>query len=185
MTPIPPKPEGPDPREYLHHPRQAVKAKAKRILWEIVRSYTAVGAVRWLLLGVLMGVLSGLAAICFFYVLELLKHFWLTGLAGLSLPVPAGEALHRGEVADGIRRAWVVPILTTGVGLFTGYLVSRYIPESVDGGTDGTDATIKAFHQQGGVIRPRTPLIKGSTSVLTISAGGSAGSEGPVTRSSS
>jgi chloride channel protein, CIC family len=182
MTPIPPKPEGPDPREYLHHPRQALKAKTKRILWEIVRSYTAVGAVRWLLLGLLMGVLSGLAAICFFYVLDLLKHFWLTGLAGLSLPVPAGEALHGSEMAEGIRRAWVVPILTTGVGLFTGYLVSRYIPESVDGGTDGTDATIKAFHQQGGVIRPRTPLIKGSTSVLTISAGGSAGSEGPVTQ---
>lgn len=182
MTPTPPKPEGPDPREYLHHPCQALKAKAKRILWEIARSYTAVGAVRWLLLGVLMGVLSGIAAICFFQALELLKHFWLSGLAGLSLPVPAGETLHRVEVADGVRRAWVVPILTTGVGLFTGYLVSRYIPESVDGGTDGTDATIKAFHRQGGVIRPRTPLIKGSTSVLTIAAGGSAGSEGPVTQ---
>ncbi len=182
MTPIPPKPEGPEPREFLRHPRQALRAKIKQLLWEITRSYTTVGAVRWLLLGVLMGVISGLAAICFFYSLELLKHLWLAKLAGLSLPAPAGEALYGDGVVDGVGRAWVVPILTTSVGLFTGYLISRYIPESVDGATDGTDAMIRAFHQQGGVIRPRTPLIKGTTSVMTISAGGSAGSEGPVTQ---
>ncbi len=133
---------------------------------------------RWLLLGVVAGVFSGLLASVFYLGVEVLKHLWQTQWAGLVLPAPAGEQLLHSE--PGPYRPWIIPILTTAVGLITGFLVQRIIPESDGSGTDGTDSMIKAFHRQGGVIRPVTALIKAGTSILTIASGGSAGREGPI-----
>lgn len=180
QTPGPP-PEEPKTSEYLHHPKQAVITKLHRSWWHIVRTYATSGMVRWLIFGAAMGIVSGLASIVFFWGIEILKHLWLGQLAGLVLPAPAGESMYH-HLGHGVYRPWVVPALTTAVGLLTGYLVSKFIPESIHGGTDGTDSMIKAFHHQGGVIRPLVPIIKGFTSILTIASGGSAGREGPITQ---
>lgn len=148
----------------------------KNFLW----SYSRVSHVRGLILGIGVGAASGLAAVGFFIGIEALKHYLLAVLAGLELPAPAGEGMF--HAAAGAFRPWLVPLFLTGVGLLTGLLVSRFIPEAVRGGTDGTDAMINAFHNQGGIIRPRVPIIRGLTAILTISAGGSAGREGPISQ---
>jgi chloride channel protein, CIC family len=44
----------------------------------------------------------------------------------------------------------------------------------------GTDAAIEAFHEKGGRIRTRIPLIKLVASAITIGSGGGAGREGPT-----
>jgi len=147
---------------------------------DFLRTYRHVSSVRWLLLGVVVGVLSGLAAVLFFGAVELGKFVIQHKLAGLTLPAPAGEEIFHG--AAGELRPWVIPVATTLVGLITGWLVSRFIPDSVHSGTDGTDAMIKAFHHQGGVLKPKAWLIKGITSVGTIISGGSAGREGPISQ---
>ncbi len=150
-------------------------------LWhEALRTYRTISAARLLVLGVAVGILSGLAAIAFFFGVEALRHLFLNVLAGVDLPTPAGESLFHGE--PGPSRRWVIPVLTTAVGLFTGWLVVRFIPETRNSGTDGTDAMIKSFHQQSGVMRPMVPLIRCATSVLTIASGGSAGREGPISQ---
>lgn len=151
-------------------------------LWKsYLKSFSHIGHVRWLILGVVMGAISGLAAVGFFTGIEWLKTTLLHVHAGLSLPAPAGESLFE-HLAPGPHRPWLIPLYLAGVGLVTGLLVSRFIPESVHGGTDGTDAMINAFHNQAGVIRPRTFIIRGLTSILTIGAGGSAGREGPISQ---
>ena len=147
---------------------------------EFRHSYKYVSSVRWLVLGLVVGVLSGLAAALFFGAVELAKHLVLSQLAGLDLPGPAGEEII--VATPGLYRPWVVPVALCLVGLLTGWLVSRFIPDTVDSGTDGTDAMIKSFHRQGGVIRPRAWIIKGLMAVLTIGAGGSAGREGPISQ---
>lgn len=150
-----------------------------RIYWrKVVRKYRRIPAVRWLLLGIVAGVFSGLLASLFYLGVEVLKHLWQTEWAGLVLPSPAGEQLLHSE--PGPYRPWIIPILTTFVGLLTGFLVQRVIPESEGSGTDGTDSMIKAFHRQAGLIRPLVPIIKASTAILTIASGGSAGREGPI-----
>ncbi|MEW5773516.1 MAG: chloride channel protein [Thermodesulfobacteriota bacterium] len=148
----------------------------KNFLW----SYTRISHVRGLILGIGVGAASGLAASGFFIGIEALKHHLLITLAGLDIPAPAGEGMFHGLA--GPYRPWLVPLFLAGVGLVTGLLVSRFIPETVRGGTDGTDAMINAFHNQAGIIRPRVPLIRGLMAVLTISAGGSAGREGPISQ---
>ncbi len=147
---------------------------------EIARSYKNISSFRWLLLGVLVGLLSGVLAVAFFAAVEYGKFIFLSQLGGLSLPAPAGEEIFHGT--PGQLRPWVLPVSTMTVGLITGWLVNKYIPETISGGTDGTDATIKCFHQGAGIMRPIVPVIKGITSIFTIATGGSAGREGPITQ---
>jgi CIC family chloride channel protein len=137
-------------------------------------------SMRRLALGVAVGVPSGLAACLFYLAVEWGGSFLLRGLAGLDLPAPGGERLF--HTALGSWRPWLVPLFTAAAGLLTGFLVERFIPETIGGGTDGTDAMIKAFHRQDGVIRPRAFLIRGLTSILTLATGGSAGREGPISQ---
>jgi CIC family chloride channel protein len=152
-----------------------------RIFWRrLSRRYTRISLMRWLVLGVIAGLGSGTLAILFYLGLEHLRGFLQIDLAGMSLPHPAGESL--GEFLPGPYRPWLIPVFTTAVGIITGVLVTRLIPEAVDGVTDGTDAMIRAFHKKSGIIRPLVPIIKGATAIATIASGGSAGQEGPISQ---
>ncbi len=151
-------------------------------MWkDLARSYRKASHFRWLALGIVVGILSGIVAVLFFGAVELGKHIFMSQLAGLSLPAPEGEELFHGHAGEHLR-TWTIPICLTIVGLITGWLVNKYIPETISGGTDGTDATIKCFHQGSGLMKPIIPIIKGISSVFTISCGGSAGREGPITQ---
>jgi CIC family chloride channel protein len=147
---------------------------------DFVKSYRTVTSFRWLVIGVVIGTLSGLVAAGFFWLVESGKFLIQHQLAGIVSPDPAGEGLFEGPA--GVYRPWVIPAFTTGTALLTGWLVKTFIPESINGGTDGTDATINAFHNQGGIIKAKVATIKGLCSILTIASGGSAGREGPITQ---
>ncbi|MCK9240038.1 chloride channel protein [Desulfocurvus sp.] len=142
----------------------------------IIRS----ASMRWMGLAVLVGLVSGLCAVAFFTAVEYGQHLLLHSLAGQPMPAPAGESIF--HMPAGPPRPWLIPLLTTAVGLGTGWLVTRFIPETIGGGTDGTDAMIDSFHNKEGRIRPLAALIKGSTAILTIVSGGSAGREGPISQ---
>ncbi|SKA75036.1 chloride channel protein [Desulfobaculum bizertense] len=135
---------------------------------------------RWIGISLAVGVFSGLAAVFFFTGVEFLKFVFIHKFAGLTLPAPAGEEIFHGVA--GAYRPWLIPIMTTAVGLLTGWLVARYIPGSVGNGTDGTDSMIRAFHHGEGKIPFKVGLIKGLTAILTIATGGSAGREGPISQ---
>lgn len=145
---------------------------------ELVRSYRSVLNFKWLILGAVVGAMTGLGAIVFYVGIEWLHHFLLVTLGGFSLPAPAGESLFAGPPGD--PRPWLLFVFLPLVALITGVLVLRCIPASRSSGTDGTDAMIRAFHQQEGRIAPAVPAIRVGTSMLTIAAGGSAGREGPI-----
>jgi CIC family chloride channel protein len=145
---------------------------------DLVRTYHSILNFKWLALGIVVGAMTGLGAVAFYVGVEALGHLLLNGLAGFSLPAPAGEELFTGQA--GPYRPWLLFIFLGGVGLLTGWLVHRFVPGTRHGGTDGTDSMIKSFHQQEGHIQPVVPFIKVGTSVLTIAAGGSAGREGPI-----
>lgn len=152
----------------------------KQLWQESLKIYHIITNARWLMLGVLTGVLSGLAAILFFYGVEGAKFILLHTLAGLNLPAPSGEEIFHSTSHLTQSKPWLIPIFTTLAGLITGLLLIRFAPKSLEGGTDGTDSMIKTFHYQGGIIKLIAALIRGGTSILTIGSGGSAGREGPI-----
>jgi len=131
---------------------------------------------RWGVYGVIIGIVSGLGASLFFYLLEWMKFFTFEYLAGFTPLKPAGEHLVN-TTATSSFKAWVLFLLPVTGGLISGILVYTWAPEAEG---HGTDAMIDAFHNKQGMIRTQVPYIKGLASLVTLATGGSAGREGPI-----
>ena len=131
---------------------------------------------RWLIFGLLVGIVSGLAASGFYYLLQLARHYTFQVLAGYAVPVPAGEQFFEAG-KDLIFHPVIFFILPVIGGLVSGWIVYRFAPEAEG---PGMDAMFDAFHNQKGHIRTRVPLVKGLATVVTLASGGSAGREGPM-----
>lgn len=131
---------------------------------------------KWLLVYILIGVIAGLGSILFHTLCELGMHYFLDGLAGYRPPVPAGEHALLPPTDTPFSR-WILLILPALGGLVSGWLVYTYAPEAEG---HGTDSAIDAYHNKGGQIRGRVPIIKTVASAITLTTGGSGGREGPI-----
>jgi H+/Cl- antiporter ClcA/CBS domain-containing protein len=130
---------------------------------------------KWLILGLLIGVMAGAGAIVFYEALLASTHFFLGTLAGYHVPTPVGEGGNRASTS--FTRPWALP-LVVGLGALLGaILVFRFAPEAEG---HGTDAAISAVHQNPRGIRFRAVIVKLVASALTIGSGGSGGREGPT-----
>ena len=132
------------------------------------------GVGRVVLCSPFVGFIAGMGAVAFLVCLQAMYRFVLGGLLDFHMPPTLeGEA---GAVT--YPWPWWLVILVPAVGgLISGILVFTWAPEAEG---HGTDAMIRAFHQGGGKIRGRVPLIKSVASIITIGTGGSAGQEGPI-----
>jgi len=130
---------------------------------------------RTLLHSVLVGAVAGLIGSAFFYALEITQQLLLEGLAGYHVLRAAGEEVFHGERAP--FRPWLLMLLPAIGALLGGLLTTKLAPETPGG---GADAIIRCFHQQGGIVRPRVPLVKGLAAIFTLGFGGSGGREGPT-----
>jgi CIC family chloride channel protein len=133
-------------------------------------------AVRWLVLGSIVGIISGLGAILFQTLLGFVKEFALIHLMGLKPGEPGGE-YHNFAFSLGSYKPYLVIIIPALGGLIAGFLVFKFAPEAEG---HGTDEAIKAYHRKQGIIHPRVPIIKLLASAITIGTGGSGGREGPI-----
>jgi len=129
---------------------------------------------KWVVLGALIGAISGLGAVLFFEALELSTRLFLGGIAGFDPATPVGEGGH--GITDALR-PWAIPISVGLGGLLAGIVVFRFAPEAEG---HGTDAAIAAFHHDPRGVRSRIPLVKLIASAITIGSGGSGGREGPT-----
>jgi CIC family chloride channel protein len=123
-----------------------------------------------------VGVVAGLGAAGFHYLLALAKHLLLDGIAGYRPSGPAGEVPLFAETTLPLSR-WILLLLPAIGGLVSGILVYLLAPEAEG---HGTDAAIDAYHHHEGKIRARVPFVKAIASAITMGTGGSAGREGPI-----
>jgi CIC family chloride channel protein len=125
---------------------------------------------------ILLGVVGALSAEAFTWMLRLAQTLFLNKLASYT---PPGLPEEGGVLAQviGPHGLWLIPLATTLGGLLSGILVYSLAPEAEG---HGTDAAVKAFHQAGGYVRARVPLLKMIASAITIGSGGAAGREGPT-----
>jgi CIC family chloride channel protein len=130
---------------------------------------------RLLLHAAAVGAVVGFTSLVFVYSLEVTQHFVLERLAGY-LPLRAageGEALAPTRTSF---RPWLLVFLPA-IGALIAGVVSIFAPETRGG---GSDAIIDAFHNKGGQVRRRVPLVKMIASIATLGFGGSGGREGPT-----
>ena len=102
------------------------------------------------MLSILVGVVAGLGALAFNFILDTSSDIFLHRIVGYELPKPGGEGV---TVIPGppVHR-WLLLIVPAIGGLLSGLLVFTFAPEAEG---HGTDAMIDAFHRKAGVIRKR------------------------------
>ncbi len=129
---------------------------------------------KWAFIGTLIGLVAGFGATVFYFAIQIVSNTMLGGITGFYPPNPVGEAPAPISVNP---HFLLIPISTAIGGLIAGLLVFGLAPEAEG---HGTDAAIDAYHNKGGIIRRRVPIIKTIASAFTIGSGGSAGREGPT-----
>lgn len=148
-------------------PQPEIKRQTKQSRW-------AWGEYRLLFYSGLIGVVGGLGAQLFVWILNITERLILIDIAGYHPPEPGSM---NPEPLIGSWGLWLIPLATTVGGLLSGILVYTFAPEAEG---HGTDAAVEAFHFKGGKVRPIVPLIKVLSSAITIGSGGAAGREGPT-----
>ena len=150
----------------------SILKQASRTAKSLIRSQ----AWRSVVFGLLVGVVSGLGAVVFSSLLEVIYDFSLNEVAGYYPPKCAGEGAGEHVVRILAYNWWLLVVPTMG-GLLCGLIVYTWAPEAEGHGTDGM---IDAFHNKTGLIRGRVPIVKTLASAITLGTGGAAGREGPI-----
>lgn len=130
---------------------------------------------KWLLLGMVIGVIAGFGAVVFYLAMRYTTDLLLGGLACYHMPTPRVEGGSAGS--SQYQRPWALPLLTTAGALVSALIVAKFAPEASG---HGTDSAIEAVHTDPRHIRGRVVLVKMISSALTIGSGGSGGREGPT-----
>jgi chloride channel protein, CIC family len=130
---------------------------------------------KWLLLGIVVGVIAGFGAVVFYLALNYTGQFLLGYVAGYHMPAPLVEGGSKGS--SHYVRPWALPLVTTAGALVSALIVAKFAPEASG---HGTDSAIEAIHTDPRHIRSRVVLVKMISSALTIGSGGSGGREGPT-----
>jgi CIC family chloride channel protein len=114
-----------------------------------------------LVMAVVVGVTTGLAAVLFIRLIAFIQFFFYGG----------GE-----KILPELGRLWLIVVPVIG-GLLVGPIIAKFAPEAKG---HGVPEVMQALILKGGRIRPRVALAKIVTSALCIGTGGSAGREGPI-----
>lgn len=131
---------------------------------------------KWLILSALVGIVAGLGAIAFQFLIQMVQHFGLSMVSGFPVREAVADYSPFKEVETEFSPLKLLALLTAG-GFAAGWLAWRFAPDAAG---HGTDAAIDAFHNKRGEIKLRIPLIKTIASAITLGTGGSAGREGPI-----
>lgn len=145
-------------------------------LQNLIRSFDLKSTGKWFLLASLVGAASGLGAVLFQVLGQVVVQYSLVSFAGFVPGEASGEQALFPHAEHQISLPMIVVIMGLG-GLVSGYIVFKWAPEAEG---HGTDAAIESFHQGRGLIRARVPIVKTISSAITIGTGGSAGREGPI-----
>ncbi|MEZ4696931.1 MAG: chloride channel protein [Rhodothermales bacterium] len=139
---------------------------------------------RWMVYSILVGVIGAVGALIFAHLVQFADEIFLVKLIGYQMPMPGGEAgeNHVFDLAAALHptRRWLLFIVPAIGGLISGWLVFTFAPEAEG---HGTDAVIKAFHHDRGIIGPRVPLVKALASAVTLGTGAAPAEKVPLRRS--
>jgi len=167
---------GPDPREHEQHTGASQARERLHGVKGALFTESVIKASKRLLIFIIIGTVAGLGSIVFHTLCELGMHFFLDSIAGYRPVAPAGEHPLLPHTDTPLNR-WLLFILPALGGIVSGWIVYTFAPEAEG---HGTDAAIDAYHNKGGIIRGRVPIVKTIASAITLTTGGSGGREGPI-----
>ncbi len=128
-----------------------------------------IGILRLSLIAIAVGIVTGVVAILFRWLIAVLHNVLLLGT--LSIEEPTRQLTPLGPWGAGVI---LVPVLG---GLGVVFLVRNFAPEARGG---GVPEVMDAIYYREGQIRPKVAVVKSLASALSIGSGASVGREGPI-----
>lgn len=123
-----------------------------------------------------IGMVTGGIAILFHWLIHAVRGYLFAGLAHYPLDdVPVLTNIFN---LQGERPVYLLVILLPALGGLMVGLCSYYLDSNAAG--TGIDQLLDSFHHHSGQMRKRTAFVKFLASSFTLSSGGSAGKEGPM-----
>ncbi len=126
---------------------------------------------KWLILGIVLGILSGFAATLLYFANQLSEDFFLGYLLGMKVPHTVSDG---GILNYSVDRMYLIPAVVILGAFISALIVYKFAPEA-----EGDSKAIESYHRGQGRIRWRVAPLKLIASALVIGSGGSAGREGP------
>ena len=124
---------------------------------------------------ILIGLVTGIFALSFIELINLITSYVLEGIVGYHQPIPHGEGGRPFEPSPDMK-LFLLPLTVGIAGLISGILTHLFSPESAG---VGTDSAIRAYHTMQR-LSLKSSVVKLITSALTIGSGGTSGREGPI-----
>ena len=128
---------------------------------------------------IVVGVLSGLAAVAFTKVLSLLDTYIMHSWVNLDMGYASGEAPKDNTTITG-GYIWYWLLLLPIVGHTLSAILVHYVDESAKGA--GADALLADYYENGAITRVRTPVVKFFATIFTLASAGSGGKQGPISQ---
>jgi len=136
------------------------------------RIITLAYAEKWLILGTIIGIISGFTVLVFFELLTRMASYSASLLGTNEI----GKTTDLSIVYLEAKKPLIeLALLMAGV-IVSAVIVYRIAPEAEGG---GTESAVFAYHNRAGIIPLKVPFVKLVSSVLSIGTGTSAGVEGP------
>ncbi|MCE4624239.1 MAG: chloride channel protein [Desulfurococcales archaeon] len=133
-------------------------------------------AEKWLVLGLIVGVVSGLFVLGFFVMLKYVVMYAAHFVGSTTPPIGRAEVdLSAAVAVGGFDRLRLYIVLLLGAAA-SSVIVYSLAPEAEG---HGTDAAVAAFHRRAAIIPFKVPIVKLVASALAVGTGSSGGVEGP------
>ena len=149
----------------------------KTLYFKFLEKFNLTQVAKIIIFSTIVGIIAGLGAVVFFFLLKLVSHYVLVEFCGYHFAKVFGEKeiFHTTHIPH--FRRWTFLLVPTIGGLISGVIIYTFAPEAEG---HGTDSVIETIHKKNARFKLNIPFIKTIASAITIGTGGSGGREGPI-----
>lgn len=129
---------------------------------------------KWTIIGIIIGVLSGLLVIAAYEAIRIFSSFFLSDIVRYVQPYPEDVANLSSNYSLYVLKPWLIPVILGLIGLIIGILSTKL---STAIGKNGIDEISDEFHNKKNQFSLKISLLKSFSSILAVGSGISGGIE--------
>jgi chloride channel protein, CIC family len=129
---------------------------------------------KWTVIGMIIGVLSGLLVIAAYEAIRIFSSFFLNDIVRYIQPYPKDVANLSSDYSLYVLKPWLIPVILGLVGLIIGILSMKLSPAL---GKNGIDEISDEFHNKKNEFNLKISSLRSFSSILAVGSGTSGGVE--------
>ena len=129
---------------------------------------------KWTVIGIIIGVLSGLLVVAAYEAIRIFSSFFLSDIVRYIQPYPEDVANLSSSYSLYVLKPWLIPVILGLIGLIIGILSTKL---STAIGRNGIDEISDEFHNKKNKFSLKISLLRSFSSILAVGSGMSGGIE--------